>query len=237
MSVNQLTLFTLLLLACLAGRAVAQAADAGLQPLASISSAAEKAVRASIDPALTGVALKAAAPDPRLRLPACAGKLETFAPAPRHTQSRVPVRVSCPSPTWTLNIPVEIRRTQQVLLLKRAVGRGEAVAPADVIAQSRELPGLVSPFVSSPDQLAGRLTRRPIPEGAALTAEALSTALLIHRGQQVTLVAQSAGFEVRAPGRAMADAAANQRVRVQNLNSLKIIEGMAENDGTVRVLP
>jgi flagella basal body P-ring formation protein FlgA len=53
----------------------------------------------------------------------------------------------------------------------------------------------------------------------------------------VTLVAHAAGFEVRAPGKAMADASANQRVRVQNLNSLKIVEGLADNDGTVRVLP
>ena len=35
----------------------------------------------------------------------------------------------------------------------------------------------------------------------------------------------------------MADAAANQHVRVQNLNSLKIIEGIADTEGVVRVQP
>ena len=233
MSVNRLTLYSLLLLGSLA----AQAQEGAVQPLASILAAAEKAVRDNIDPALTGVELNATALDPRLRLAGCGGKLETFAPAPRHTQARVPVRVSCPTPAWTMNVPVEIRRTHQVLLLKRAVGRGEAIAAKDVIAQNRVLPGLVSPFVSSTEQLSGRLSRRPIPEGAALTAESLSAALLIYRGQTVTLVAHAAGFEVRAPGKAMADASANQRVRVQNLNSLKIVEGLADNDGTVRVLP
>ena len=44
-------------------------------------------------------------------------------------------------------------------------------------------------------------------------------------------------FEVRAPGRALADDSASQRIRVQNLNSLKIVEGTAENDGVVRVTP
>jgi flagella basal body P-ring formation protein FlgA len=44
-----------------------------------------------------------------------------------------------------------------------------------------------------------------------------------------------AGIEVRAPGLAMADATANQRVRVQNLNSLKIVEGVADTEGVVRV--
>jgi flagella basal body P-ring formation protein FlgA len=40
---------------------------------------------------------------------------------------------------------------------------------------------------------------------------------------------------VRAPGLAMSDAAANQRLRVQNLYSLKIVEGVADTDGVVRV--
>jgi flagella basal body P-ring formation protein FlgA len=53
----------------------------------------------------------------------------------------------------------------------------------------------------------------------------------------VTLAAATAGIEVRAPGRAMSDAAANQRVRVQNLNSLKIVEGVAETQDVVRVSP
>jgi flagella basal body P-ring formation protein FlgA len=35
----------------------------------------------------------------------------------------------------------------------------------------------------------------------------------------------------------MADAAADQRVRVRNLNSLKIIEGVADTAGVVRVNP
>ena len=64
-----------------------------------------------------------------------------------------------------------------------------------------------------------------------MTADALAAALLIHRGQDVTLAAHAGGFEVRAPGLALADAAANQRVRVQNLNSLKIVEGVADTDG------
>jgi flagella basal body P-ring formation protein FlgA len=234
MFVNRLTL--LLCLAAVAHTARAQD-PAALQALPAVRAAAESAVRGVIDADLTGVKLEAVALDTRLRLAACAGKLDAFAQAPRNAQSRVIARVSCAAPAWSLNVPVELRRTQDVLVLKRAVGRGESLNAGDVGVQKRELPGLASPYLSQPQQLAGRLTRRPIPEGTALTADALGTALLIHRGQLVTLVAHSAGFEVRAPGRAMADAPANQRVRVQNLNSLKIVEGLADTDGVVRVSP
>ena len=97
------------------------------------------------------------------------------------------------------------------------------------------LPGLTSPYVSRTADLAGRLTRRPIPEGTALTADALDAPLLIHRGQNVMLTARAGGLEVRAPGIALADAGAEQRVRVRNLNSLKIVEGVADTAGVVRV--
>jgi flagella basal body P-ring formation protein FlgA len=243
MFVNRLTLLSAALMALIvvapagAQSLPPQAQAEAIQPLPAIRAAAESAVRAVIDPVLTGVKLEATALDPRVRLAACTRRLDTFANAPRGTQSRVIARVSCAAPAWTLNVPVEIRRAHTVLVLRRAVGRGETIAMADVTAQSRELPGLASPFLSRPEELGGRLTRRPLAEGTAVTADALNAVLLIKRGQQVTLVAEASGFEVRAPGRAMTDASASQRVRVQNLNSLKIVEGVAENDTVVRVTP
>jgi flagella basal body P-ring formation protein FlgA len=239
MFVNRLTLLRSCALACvvLATLPAVARAESGLQPLESIRARAQATLRGVIDPGVTGLELQAVPLDPRLRFANCTRQLEGFAQLPRGNQARATVRVSCSSPAWSINVPVEIRRSHAVLVLRRAVARGETLSAADVQSQTRVLPGLGSPFVSSADQLAGRTTRRPLPEGTALTADALTAALLIHRGQTVTLLANSAGFEVRAPGRAMADAAVNQRVRVQNLNSLKIVEGLADKEGVVRVLP
>jgi flagella basal body P-ring formation protein FlgA len=157
---------------------------------------------------------------------------------PRGAQSRAIVRVACMSGApWSLNVPVEIRRRADVLVLKRAVARGESLTAADVTVQGRTLPGLESQYIGAVAELQGRLTRRPIPAGTALTADALAAALLIHRGQKVTLAASTSGIEVRAPGIALADASVNQRVRVQNLNSLKVVEGVADTEGVVRVRP
>lgn len=207
------------------------------QSLDNLRHSAEAAARAQLGPGLDGVTLTAVPLDARLALAQCRVRLATSVAAPGNAQSRMLVRVSCPDPSWTLNVPVQIRRTHHVLVLRRAVARGEWISAADVFTQQRELPGLASPFLSRPEQLVGRPARRPLPAGTALTADALATPLLIKRGQQVTLVAQSSGFEVRAPGRALADAGAQQRVRVQNLNSLKVIEGVADTAEVVRVQP
>jgi flagella basal body P-ring formation protein FlgA len=212
--------------------------DAGLQPLDGVRQAAERAVRREIDPALAGVELDVVPLDPRLRLPLCTTRLDARAQPPRGAQTRVLARVSCnSSATWSLNVPVDIRREVTLLILRRAVTRGEIIAAADVTVQKRVLAGLGSPFVARVEDLAGRLTRRPLPEGTAVTADALNAALLIHRGQDVTLMTSAGGIEVRAPGRALADASATQRLRVQNLASLKVVEGVAETDSVVRVTP
>jgi flagellar basal body P-ring formation protein FlgA len=236
MSVNSLTLScAVALLVSMPAGADSVVGD-GMQSLKSVQRAAESALRRELDASLSGVTLTAADLDARLRIPACPGALDTSATLPRLNQTRVLVRVSCKAPAnWNLVVPVDIRRETTVLVLKRAMAPGESIGAADVTVQTRTVPGLVSPFIANVSELAGRLTRRSLPEGTTLTAEAMNVALLIHRGQSVTLTSAAAGIEVRAPGLAMADAGPNQRVRVQNLNSLKIVEGVADSDGVVRV--
>jgi flagella basal body P-ring formation protein FlgA len=233
MQVNPLTLLCLL---ALATQANSQGAPPTAQSLPAVRSAAVDALRRQLDPSVTGVNFDAAELDSRLRLIACPAPLTANGALPRGTQARVMVRVACNSSVyWTVNVPVDIHHKSDVLVMRRAVGRGENIAAGDVLVQSRVLPGLTSSYVSRPADLAGRLTRRPIPEGTAVTADALDAALLIHRGQSVILTARMGGLEVRAPGIALADAAAEQRVKVRNLNSLKVIEGVADTAGVVRV--
>jgi flagella basal body P-ring formation protein FlgA len=236
MPVKPLTFVPVVAALLLQWPAVGGAQESGLQPLPAIRQAAERAVQRELGGTVPGLQLQAVALDPRLRLPACAAALESQAQPPRGLQARVPVRVGCSQgATWSLNVPVEIRREIDVLVLNRAVARGESVGVADVTVQKRVVAGLASPFVGRAEDLKGRLTRRPLAQGTAVTADALSDALLIHRGQDVTLMASAGGIEIKAPGRALADATARQRVRVQNLESLKIVEGVAESDSVVRV--
>jgi len=231
MSVKPLTLSVLLCLLISQGAPAAE-----MQSLSAVRRAAEGQLRRELDPKVTGVTFAAAELDSRLRIAACTSPLVVNGKLPRGTQARVLVRVACNSNVhWSLNVPVEIHRATDVLVLRRAVGRGELIRAEDVLVQPRVLSGLTSPFVSRTADLAGRLTRRPVPEGTALTADALDAPLLIHRGQSVVLAARAGGLEVRAPGIALSDAGAEQRVRVRNLHSLKIVEGVADTAGVVRV--
>ena len=77
--------------------------------------------------------------------------------------------------------------------------------------------------------------RRPLAAGTPLTRQALAPPLVVRRGQQVVLLAETAGLQVRSSGTALADAARGERVRVKNSRSRRIVEGVAVDAATVRV--
>jgi flagella basal body P-ring formation protein FlgA len=85
--------------------------------------------------------------------------------------------------------------------------------------------------------LSARTLNRPLAAGAALFADAMVDDVLIHRGQQVNLVAAVGGLEVRATGLALADARAADRIKVQNSTSLRVVEGVVETADVIRITP
>jgi hypothetical protein len=87
-------------------------------------------------------------------------QLETFAKR-RAAPGRVAGARELPAASsWTLNVPVEIRRDIDVLVLRRAVGAARRSAPPTSCADSVNA-GLASPFVPRSEDLAGGLTAAP----------------------------------------------------------------------------
>lgn len=83
--------------------------------------------------------------------------------------------------------------------------------------------------------LTGQRLRKDLASGEALTLEALTPSNVIHRGQQVTLIAATGGFEVRMSAVALSDGRLADRIRVQNLSSQRVIEGIVRSNSVVEV--
>jgi flagellar basal body P-ring formation protein FlgA len=221
---------TALLLACSAVSA------AGIQSVESIKAAAEKQVTSLLPPTRAKYFVTAGSLDPRLRLNECANQLEGVVPATGAHAAKVTVGVRCNAPTqWTVYVPVTVEIEAPILVLRRALARRSPVDPADVELQTRRLPGIESSFISDLGNLKGRRLKRSLPAGTPLTADVLVPDVLVRRGQQVTLLASSGPFEIRAQGQALSDGSEHQRIRVQNVTSRRIVEGVVENSSTVRV--
>jgi len=222
------------------GSAGAQpAGGAGIEPIAAVAAAAEGEVRVQLLDVTYATHVHAAALDPRLRLAHCPAPLAAALPAHTELGARVVVKVSCSAPgiPWAVYVPVSVESDLSVLVLRESALRGARLEPGQVTAQTRRVAGLAVGYVTDFSQLAHRTLVRPLPAGTALTADALLADLIVHQGQEVTLVATAPGVSVRATGKALQDGREGARVRVQNLNSLKVVEGVVTASGVIEITP
>jgi flagella basal body P-ring formation protein FlgA len=106
----------------------------------------------------------------------------------------------------------------------------------DVRVEQRDITELPPGYIDDPTVAVGLTASRPISGGAVITNQFLLAAKAVQRGQMVTLVADAGGMSVRMSGRALSDGLINQRVRVQNLSSGKIVEGIARSEQIVEII-
>ncbi|MET0498755.1 MAG: flagellar basal body P-ring formation chaperone FlgA [Steroidobacteraceae bacterium] len=204
--------------------------------LENIREVAVHAVKARLSESRGKYFLSASTLDSRLRLARCASPLESLPPTGPTSGTRVTIGVRCTAGNpWTVYVPVTVEVELPVFVLQRALSRDARVADADVQLQTRRVPGSSANFVGDAALLQGRHLKRALPAGSLLTFDALTMDVLVRRGQQVTLLAQTGSMEIRAQGHALADGGIRDRIRVRNANSMKVVEGVVENSGTVRV--
>jgi flagella basal body P-ring formation protein FlgA len=214
-------------------------ADEGIQSLDAIRAAAQAYVTQQVPKQAPGTMhVNVGALDSRLRLAPCANPLKTSLPAGATFSARMTVAVSCATGSvWTVYVPVTVESQTSVLVLRRAAGRGSRLTAADVEAQIRVISGTGDSYLTDVAELSGRTVKRPLGAGTALTVDTMADDLLVRRGQRVTLLASAGGLEVRATGLAMNDAPAAGRVKVQNLSSNRIVEGVVETADVIRITP
>jgi len=222
-----------------AGATFAAGAAGDLQPLASLRAAAEAAVRSQLRGVAYPVHVQATEPDARLRLAPCPAPLMAATAGTGELSARVTVRVSCAvlQAQWSVYVPVALEADIPVLVLRQSQIRGARLGPQEVAVETRHVAGLGTAYLSDVTALAHRTLLRAVPAGTPLSADMFQTDYLIRQGQAVTLVASGPGIEVRAPAKALEDAREGGRVRVQNLASLRIVQGVVDPSGLVYTSP
>jgi flagella basal body P-ring formation protein FlgA len=209
-------------------------ADAGITDPGAIGRAALDAVRAQAGDAAEALQLTAQPTDIRLRLSSCSQALSARVAGDGRLRQHVAVDVRCEgSARWSVFVSVTVESDAQVLVARRSLASGTEPVAADFEAARRRVPGVTTDYVGDTGVLAGRRLRRTLAPGDTLTLDALEAANLVHRGQQVVLLAHLAGIEVRVNGIALADGRQADRIRVQNLSSQRVVEGVVRSDSVV----
>ncbi|MDX1497232.1 MAG: flagellar basal body P-ring formation chaperone FlgA [Salinisphaeraceae bacterium] len=172
--------------------------------------------------------------DNRVAMPACDSELQGRVHSDTNTAMSIAVACAGPQP-WTLYVPVRLQREAEVVVLASSLPAGTVLQASHLSKQTKDIGQLSYGYLQDSQAIIGNRLRRPLQAGWALSGNDIESPRIVRRGDTVTLVARTGSIEVRAQGQALADAGANEPVRVKNLSSRRIIDGRVSGDGTVAV--
>jgi flagellar basal body P-ring formation protein FlgA len=175
--------------------------------------------------------------DPHLQLQRCSLPVKAVTGPGGHMRDRISVELRCPgTPPWHIYVPVRVIGTSAVTIAAHAIVAGSVLTDKDLRVEQRDIPELPQGYMDDPTVVVGLTASRPISSGAIITNQFLVAAKAVQRGQTVTLVSDAGGMSVRMAGRALSDGLLNQRVRVVNLSSGRIVEGVARSEQIVEII-
>jgi len=174
--------------------------------------------------------------DSRLHLVQCELPLETFMPSGGRTLGNTTVGVRCTQPKpWTLYVPMTVSIYKQVVVAADTLPRGTILSARQLKLAKRNLAKLPQGYYIDPAKLVGMKLKRNITSGFPLTPTMVAAPKLIKRGQRVTLVSHTTAIRVVMPGKALENGAIGERIRVKNLSSKRVVEGVVNASGEIEV--
>ncbi len=205
------------------------------QPHASILSAAEQHVLDVFDDGDQEISVTAGRLDNRLRLSACSQALDTFAPHGRKNTSRITVGVRCnDTDGWTLYVPVTLSLMKEIVVANRELPRGTILTSDDIKIEKRDVARLHRGYIEQSRQAVGKKLKRTLHAEAILTPGQLVIQHAVKKGNQVVIVAQIGSLQVRMNGKALANGAVGERIKVENNSSNRQIEATVIATGVVK---
>lgn len=229
------------LLATFVGFLLAQTANGQVepqkwQPVEQISTAAEAFLRQRTGVFDGNTSVHARNLDARQRLPYCTEPLQAFMRAGKDIAVRNIVGVRCSGDKpWKVYVPVDVVVVASVLVARQTLIKGQTITADDLKLEQRDVSRLRNGYLSDPERVIGLRLKTQLIAGKTLKPSMLAADITIRRGQSVTLTVVSGGFSIRMNGTALMDGAINQRIRVKNDNSGRIVEGIVRSHEQVEI--
>lgn len=156
------------------------------------------------------------------------------------TRDTFTASVAAPSaddPQTTMNLSGTIRYLVSVPVLRSTLKNGDIISERDIDSIEIFAKELQPDMILDNETLVGMTPRRVMAPGKPVRGIDIITPELVSRGDNVTLVFDSAPLFLTAKGKALQNGGKGDTVRVVNIASNRTIEGTVTADGTVIVTP
>jgi flagellar basal body P-ring formation protein FlgA len=174
--------------------------------------------------------------DKRLRLEECVGELDAFSNNHNNGLGNRTIGVKCHAPVaWTVYVPIKVKVFRPVVVAARPLAAKQIITKADLRIQQQDISGIRKGYLKNTDQAVGQQLKYSVAQGIVINPNSLVTQKIVRRGEQITLIATAGMMEVRMSGTALSDATRGQRIQVKNSSSKRIVEGVVDAPGIVRI--
>jgi flagella basal body P-ring formation protein FlgA len=152
------------------------------------------------------------------------GRFSVFVTAPANSSNAQRQRVSG-------------RIVYQVTIAVPAHGMsiGDVFSPADVTETKLPRERVASDAITNSQQLVGKAARRILRAGETVRAGDIAEPVVVHKGELVTIVLNTAGMQLTAQGKAVEDGAMGASIRVTNTQSSRVIDTVVAGPNQVVV--
>jgi flagella basal body P-ring formation protein FlgA len=118
-------------------------------------------------------------------------------------------------------VQVEVAVPAAVVTAAHSLSRGAIIRQTDLVLTQVEVRERENAVFHSLEEVIGKQTACAVPEGKALTAEAVQSQSYVHRGEVITVSARAGGIRVRTTARAKDDGALGDLIAVETLSDRK----------------
>ncbi len=174
--------------------------------------------------------------DHRLQLAKCSLPLELVQPAGSRDMGLTSIGVKCNRPKpWLIYISAHIKLFHSVAILTTTKDRGSILTKKDVRLKRVELSRAKRRYFTNIEDVIGKIAKRTVFAGDILTMDQLTQPKAVRRGEQIIILANNHGMNIRMSGSAMTDGSRGQRISVRNNSSRRIVEGVVIAPGIVQI--
>ena len=135
-----------------------------------------------------------------------------------------------------ISVSGKVSKTAEIPVLNRRLGTTEVISSRDISWIDVRADQLSGDVATSADQLIGRAPRRAIGENAPIRVRDVQAPVVVKRGDMVTMTLKTPAMVLTAQGRALADGAAGDTVRVINTGSSRTVEATVSGPNQVTVM-
>ena len=160
--------------------------------------------------------------DPRISLQACLSPITANIPE-KHNGRNVNVKIVCAdAKPWHLFVPVKIQTIVPVLVTRIRVTKGTLLDDSNMEVVFKDRAKIRGVILTDTDIVSGARTKRNLSQGSAITNK---NTCFVCKGQPVSIIARSAGFEIKSFGIALRDGSLGDTISVKNDKSGRVIRG------------